>query len=196
MSNSLQPHGLQHTRLPCPSLSPGVCSNSCTLNWWCPLTLSYSATLFSFCLYSFTTLGSLPMSWFFVSVCQSIAASASASVLSMNIHDWFPLGWTGWISLQSKKLSRVFSSTTVWKHQFFSTQSSLWSNSHICTWLLENTVFLTRQTFVDKLMALLFNTHLGWSQLSSKERLLYSFTVKHDNSSRVASPMVTSFSYQ
>ena len=104
--------------------------------------------------------------------------------------------YSGLISLLSEELSRIFSSNTIWKYQFFSAQSSLWSNSHICTWLLENTVFLTRWTFVGKVMALLFNTCLGWSQLSSKERSLHSFTVKHDNSSRVTFPMVTSFSYQ
>ena len=97
------------------------------------------------------------MSQFFTSGGQSIGASASASVLPMNIQGWFPLGWSGWISLQSKRLSRVFSSTTVWKHHFFGVQPSLWSSSHTCTWLLEKTIALTTQTFVSKVMSLLFN---------------------------------------
>ena len=132
------PGGLQHTRLPCPLLSPGVCSNSCPLSWWCYLTISFSATPFSFCLQPFPASGSFPMSWLFTSGCQ---ASTSASVFPMNIQDWFPLGLTGLISLLSKGLSRVFSGTTVWKHQFFSAQPSLWSNSHIHTWLLEKPLF-------------------------------------------------------
>ena len=135
--NSLWPHGVQHSRLPCPSPSPGVCSNSCPLNRWCHPTISSSVVSFSYSLQSFPGSGSFPMSQFFTSGSQSIGASASASVLPMNIQDWFPLGWTGWISLQSKGLSRVFSNTTVQKHQFFGTQLSLWSNSHIPTWLLE-----------------------------------------------------------
>ena len=132
---TLQPHGLKHTRLPYPSLSPRV-SNSCTLNQWCHPTISSSAT-FSFCLQSFPASGSFPMSRLFTSGGQRIGASASASVLPMNIPDWFPLGLTGLISLKSKGLSRVFSSTIVRKHQFFSTQSLLWFNSHIHMWLLE-----------------------------------------------------------
>ena len=134
---SWQPHGLQHDRLPYPSPSPGACSNSCPLNRWCCLTISSSVAPFSSCLQSFPASGSFPMSGLFTSGDQSIGGSASASVLPMNIQGWFPLGWTGLISLQSKGLSRVFSSTTIWKHQFFSTQPSLWSNSHIRTWLLE-----------------------------------------------------------
>ena len=136
MSNSLQPHGLQHARLPCPSLSPGVCSNSCPLSWWCHPTISSSVIPFSSCLQSFPASRSFPMSWLFASGGQSIGATASASVLPMDIQDWFPLGWTGVISLRSKGLSRVFSSTTVQRHQFFSTWPFLWSSSHICTWLL------------------------------------------------------------
>ena len=108
------PHGLQHTRLPCPSLSPRVCSDSSSQ--WCYLTISSSATLFSFCLHSFPASGSFPMSWLFASGGQSIGASASVVVLLMNIQGWFSLGLTGLISLQSKGLSRVLSSTTVWKH--------------------------------------------------------------------------------
>ena len=125
MPDSLQPHGLQHARLPCPSLSPGVCSNSCPLSQWCYLSISSSAAPFSFCLQSFPASGSFPMSWLFASGGQSIGASALASVLPMNIQDWFPLGWTGFISLLSKWLSRVFSSIIIWKHQFFSAQPSL-----------------------------------------------------------------------
>ena len=112
MSDSLQPHGLQHTRLLCPSLPPGVCSNSCPVSRWCHLTISSSATLFSFCLQSFPASGSFPVSWLFESGGQTIGASASSSVLPMNIQDWFPLGLTGLISLLSKGLSRVFFSTT------------------------------------------------------------------------------------
>ena len=137
VSNSLQPHGLQHTRLPCPSPTPGAYSNSCPLSWWCHPTISSSVVPFSSCLQSFPASGSTLMSQFFISGGQSIEVSASASVLPMNIQDWFPLGWTGLISLQSKGLSRVFSNTTVPKHQFFGAQPSLWSNSHIHTWLLE-----------------------------------------------------------
>ena len=137
VSDSFQPHGLQYARLSCPSLSPGVCSDSCPLSQWCYPTISSSTTLFSFCLQSFSASGSFQISQFFASGCQSIRVSASASVLPMNIQDWFPLGLTGLISLQSKGLLRIFSNTTVQKHQFFGTQPSLWSNSHIRMWLLE-----------------------------------------------------------
>ena len=118
-------------------LAPWVCSDSCPLSWWYYLINSSSATLFSFCLQSFPASGSFPMSWLLASRGQSIAISASA--LPMNIQGWFPLGLTSLISLLSKGLSRVFSSTTVQRHQFFSTQPSLLSNSHIHTWLLEKT---------------------------------------------------------
>ena len=121
VSDYLWPHGLQHARLPCPSPTPRTYSNSCPLSRWCHGTMSSSVTLFS-CLQSFRTSGSFPRSQFFASGGQSIGASASVSVLPMNIHDWFPLGLTGWISLQSKGLSRVFSNTTVQKHQFFGAQ--------------------------------------------------------------------------
>ena len=134
MSNSLQPHEQQHTRLPCPSLSPRVCSNSCPLSWWCHPTISTSVITFSSCPQSFPTSGSFPMSWLFASGGYSIGASASASVLPMNIQSWFPLGLTGLISVQSKGLSNIFYRTTIRKHQFFGVQPSLWSNSHICTW--------------------------------------------------------------
>ena len=137
MSNSLRPHGLQHARLPCPSPTPRAYSNSCPLSQWCHPTISSSVIPFSSCLQSFPASGSFPVSQFFASGGQSIGVSALASVLLMNIQGWFPLGWTGWISLQSKGLSRVFSNNTVQKHQFFSPQLSLWSSSHIHTWLLE-----------------------------------------------------------
>ena len=114
-----------HTRLPCPSPPPGACSNSCPSSQWCHPTNSSSAIPFSSCLQSFPASRSFPMSQFFTSGGQSFGISASASVLPMNIQDWFPLGWTGWISLQSKGLSRVFSNTTVQKHQFSDTQLSL-----------------------------------------------------------------------
>ena len=114
--NSLWPHGLQHARPPWPTPTPGVYSNSCPLSWWFPPTISSSVVLFS-CLQSLPASGSFQMSHFFTSGGQRIGVSASASVLPMNIQDWSPLEWTGWISLQSKGLSRVFSSTTVQKHQ-------------------------------------------------------------------------------
>ena len=120
----LLPDGLQHARPPCPSPTPGVYSNSCPLSRWCHPTISSSVVPFSR-LQSFPASGSFPISQFFASGGQSIGVSASTSVLPMNIQDWSPLGWTGWISLQSKGLSRVFSSTTVQKHQFFGTQLSL-----------------------------------------------------------------------
>ena len=137
MSDSLQPHGLQLARLPSSSLSPGVCSDSCPLNRWCYLTISSSTAPFSSCLESFPESRSFLMSWLFTSGDQSIGASASALVLPMNIQSWFSLGLTGLICLLSKGFSRVFSSTTVQKHQFFSIQPSLWSKSNIHTWLLE-----------------------------------------------------------
>ena len=156
MSNSLWPHGLQNARLPCPSPSPGACSNSCLLNWWCHPTISSSVIPFSSCLHSFPASGSFQMSQFFTSRGQSIGVSASASVLPMNIQDWFPLGLTGWISLQSKGLSRVFSNTTGQKHilrrsAFFIIQPS---HPYLTT---GKTTALTRQTFVGKVMPLLFN---------------------------------------
>ena len=137
VSNSLWPHGPQNTRPPCLSSIPGVYPNSCPLSWWCHPTISTSVIPFSSCLQSFPASGSFPMSQLFVSGGQSIGVSVSTSVLPMNTQDWSPLGWTGWISLQSKGLSRVFSNTTVQKHQFFSAQLSLYSNSHNHTWPLE-----------------------------------------------------------
>ena len=127
VSDSLRPNGLRHARLPCPSPTRRTCSNSCPLSQWCHPTISSSVIPFSSCLLSFPTSGSFLMSQLFTSGGQSIRV----------IQDWFPLGLTGWISLQSKGPSRVFSNTTAQKHQFFITQLSLSSNSHIHTWLLE-----------------------------------------------------------
>ena len=137
MSDSLRPHELQHAGPPCPSPTPRVYSNSCPLSGWCHPTISSFLVSFSSRLQSFPVSGSFQMSQFFTSGGQSIGVSASTSVLPMNIEDWFPLGCTGWISLQSKGLSRVFSNTTVQKHQFFGFKLSLWSNSHIHARLLE-----------------------------------------------------------
>ena len=120
-----------------PLLSPRVCSNSCPLSLRCHPTISSSVALFSSCPQSFPASGSFPMSQFFTTGGHIIGVSASASILPMNIQDWIPLGWTGWISLLSNGLSRVFSNTAVQKHQFFSTQLSSQSNSHIHTWPLE-----------------------------------------------------------
>ena len=157
MAYCLWPHGLQHARLHCPPLAPGVCTH---VHWvdndiqsshplWPPsppaLNISQNQDLF-------------PMCWFFTSCSQSIGASALASVLLMTIQDWFPLGYSGWISLQSKGPSRVFSSTTVWKYQFFNIPLSLWSNTYICTCLLEKTIAWTIQTSVNKVISPLFNT--------------------------------------
>ena len=137
MSNSLQPHELQHARPPCPSPTPGVHPNSCPSSWWYHSAISSSVVPFSSCPKSLPASGSFPMSQLFAWDGQSTAVSASASVLPMNTQDWSLLGWTGWISLQSKRLSRVFSNTTVQKHQFFGAQLSSQSNSHIHTWPLE-----------------------------------------------------------
>ena len=125
MSNSLQPRGLQHTRLPCPSATPRAYSNSCPLSRWCHPTISPSVVPFASCLQSFPASGSFQTSQLFTSGGQRTGVSALTSVLPMNIQDWSPLGWTGWISFQSKGLSRVFSNTTVQKHQFFGAQLSL-----------------------------------------------------------------------
>ena len=137
MSESLQPHEQQHFRSPCPSPTPGVYPNSCPLSRWCHPAISSSVVPLSSCLQSFLTSGSFQMSQLFTSGGQSVGVSASISVLPMNIQDWFPLGLTGWIFFQSKGLSRVFSNTTVQKHQFFGAQLSSQSNSHIHTWPLE-----------------------------------------------------------
>ena len=137
VSNSLQPRELQHTRPPCPSPTPRVHSNSTSIKSGCHPAISSSVVPFSSCLQSLPASESFPMSQLFSWDGQSIGVSASASVLPKNTQDWSSLGWTGWISLQSKGLSRVFSSTTVQKHQLFSAQLSSRYNSHICTWPLE-----------------------------------------------------------
>ena len=134
VSNSLWPHEPQHTRPPCPSQTLRVHPNPCPLSQWCHPTISSSVVPFSFCPQSFPASGCFQMSQLFASGGQSIGVSASASVLPMNVQDWFPLGWTAWLSLLSKGLSRVFSNTTVQKHQFLSAQPSSQSNSHIHTW--------------------------------------------------------------
>ena len=152
MSNSLQLNGLQLARLPCPSPTPRACSNSCPSRR-CHPTISSSVLPFSFCLQSFPTSGSFPMSQFFAQGGQNIGVSVSTSVLPMNIQDWFPLGWTGWISLQSKGLSRVFSNikASVLRHSaFFIVQLS---HPYMTT---GKTIALTRWTFVNKVMSLLF----------------------------------------
>ena len=149
MSESLLSHGLQHARLLCSSLSPGVCSNSYPLSWWCYITISFSVALFSFCLHSIAASGAFPMSQLFASGGQIIGASAS--VLQVDIQGWFPLALTGLISLLSMGLSTVFSSTTIWKHQFSGAKPSLWSNSHMYM-TTGKTIALTIQTFVGKVM--------------------------------------------
>ena len=137
MSDTLWPHELQHARPPCPSPTPRVYANSCPSSQWCHATISSFVIPFSFCPQSFPASGSFQMSQLFASGGQSIGVSASTSVLPMNTQDWSPLGWTRWISLQSKGLSKVFLNTTVQKHQFFGDQLSSQSNSHIRTWPLE-----------------------------------------------------------
>ena len=139
VSSSLWPHEPQHARSPCSSPTPGVHTNPCPWSLWCHTTISSSVILFSSCPQSIPALGSFQMSQLFPSDGQGIGVSASASVLPMNTQDWSPSGWTGWISLQSKGLPKVFSNSTVRKHQFFSTQLSLSSNSHIHTWPLKKT---------------------------------------------------------
>ena len=158
MSHSSWPRGLQHASLLCPSLSLGIFSNSCPLSKWCCLIILSSASTFSFCLQSFPASGSIPVSWLFLSGGQSIGASAS--VLPMNIQGWFPLGLTGFISFLSKGLSRVFSSITVWKHQFCSTQPLYGPNLTpiLGFW---KTIALTVWTFVGKMMSLLLKPCLG-----------------------------------
>ena len=137
VSDSLRPHEPKNTRPPSSSPAPGVHPNPCPLSQWCHPTILFSVVPFSSCPQSFPASGSFPVSQLFTWGGQSIGVSASASALPMNTHDWSPLEWTGWISLQSKGLSRVFSNTTVQKHQFFGAQLFSQSNSHIHTWLLE-----------------------------------------------------------
>ena len=155
-------HGLQHARLPCPSPTPRVYSDSCPLSRWCHPTISSSVIPFSSRLQSFPASGSSQMSQFFPSGSQSIGVSASASVLSMNTQDWLLLGWTGLISLVPKGLSRVFH-TTVQRHQFFGTQISLWFNTHIHTWLLEKPYLWLDRPFLRRWFLWFLICCLGWS---------------------------------
>ena len=157
MSNFLRPCRPQHARFPCPSLSPGVCSNSCPLSRWCYLTNSSSVAPFSSCLQSFPASGFFPMSCLFASGGQSTGVSALTSVHPMNIQSWFPLGLTDLIPLLSKGLSRVFSSTTISKHQFFQLSAFIMvqlSHPYMTT---GKAIALTRWTFAGKAMSLLFN---------------------------------------
>ena len=153
MSNSVRPHESQHARPPCPSPTPGVYPNPCPLSWWCHPAISSSVVPFSSCPQSLPASGSFPISQFFAWGGQSIGVSASASVLPMNTQGW-SLGWTGWISLQSKGLSRVFSNTTVQKHQFFGSAFFTIQLSHPYM-TTGKTKALTRQTLVGKVMSLL-----------------------------------------
>ena len=176
MSDSSWPHELQHIKLPCPWLSPGVCSNSCPLSWWCHPITSFSAAPFSACLQSFPASGSFPMTCLLASGGQYIGASASESIFPMNIHKWsFRIDWLDLLAVQG--ISRVFFNTTVWKHQFFSAQLSLRSNSHSHTWLLEENIALTIWTFVSKVMSLLLNmlSRLVIALLSRSKHLLISW---------------------
>ena len=156
VSNSLQPHEPQHARPPCPSPTPGIYPNSCPLSQWCRLAISSSVILFSSCPQSFPASGSFNMSQLCTSGGQSTRVSASTSVLPMNTEVWSPLGLTGWISLQFKGLSRVFSNTTVQKHQFL-VLSFLYGPTLTSTHDYWKTHGLTRWAFVDKVMSLLFN---------------------------------------
>ena len=152
-------HGLQHAKFPCPSLSSWACSNLFPLSWWCRPTISFSVAPFSSCSQSFSVSGSFPKIRLFTSGEQSIGALASKSVFPLNIQGWFLLGLTGLISLLSKRLSRVFSSTTVWKPQFFSAQPFLLSNFHNCMWVtIGKTKALTTWTFVAR-WCLCFSIH-------------------------------------
>ena len=157
VSDSLWPHGLQQARLPCSSPTPRACSNSCPSSWLCHPTVSSSVVPFSSCLQSFSASGSFPVSQFFASGGQIIGTSASASDLSMNIQNWFLLRLTGLILLLSKGLSRVFSNSTVQMNQFFGIQLPVWSNSHNRYMTNGKTIALTKQTFVGKVMFLIFN---------------------------------------
>ena len=172
MSDSLRCPVLQHTRPPCPSPTSGVYSNSCPLSCWCHPTISFSVVPFSSCLQSFLASGYFQMSHFFASGGQIIGVSASTSILLMNIQDWFPLRWTGWISLQSKGLSRIFSNTTVQKHKFFGAQLVVQlSHPYMTTWKT-----IAFWTFVGKVMSLLLNmlSRLVITFLPRSKRLLIS----------------------
>ena len=152
LSKSLRPHGLQHARPPCPSTTSGAYSNSSSLSWWCHSTVSSSVIPISSCLHSFPASGSFTVRQCFASSGQSIRVSASASILPMNIQDWFPLGLTDWVSLQSKGCSRVFSNTTVQNSLALSFIVQL-SHPYLTT---GKTIVLTRWTFVGKVTSLLF----------------------------------------
>ena len=177
MSDSLWPHEPQHASPPCPSPTPRVFSNSCPLSQWCHPTISSAVVPFSSCLQSFPASESFQISQLFVSGSQILGVSASTSVLPMNIQDWFPLGWTDWISLQSMGLLRVFSNTTVQKHQFFQHSAYFMvqlSHPYMTT---GKTIALTRRTFVGKIMSPLFNmlSRLVIHSFSSKEQVSFNF---------------------
>ena len=165
---------MQHARLPCPSLSPRVCSNSCPLGRWCHPTVS-SSVVPSSCLLSFPAPGCFPISWLFASGGQSIGASASASVFPMNIQGEFPLGLIGFIFLQSKRLSTVFFSTTIQKDQFFGPHPSLWSNSDIRTWLLEKIWLWLYRPLLAKWFLCFLILCVDLLQLSSQEASVFQF---------------------
>ena len=177
MSDSLWPHGLQHARPPCPSPTPRIYSNSCLSSRWCHPTTSSSVIPFSSCPQSLPASEYFPMSQLFSWGGPSTGVSALAAFFPKKSQGWSPSEWTGWISLQSKGLSRVFSNTTVQKHQFFGAQPSSQSNSHIHTWLLEKPLALTRRTLVGKVMSLLLNmlSRLVITFLPRSKRLLISW---------------------
>ena len=162
---TMQPHGLQHTRPPYLSPSPRACSNSCPLSQWCHPTILSSVVPFPSCPQKFPASGPFLMSQHLASGSQSTGASASASVLPINIQDRFPLGLTHWIFLQSKELSRVFSNTTVQKHRFFGAQLSLWSNFNIHTWLLERPKLWLNGRLLAKRCLCFLICYLSLSQL-------------------------------
>ena len=188
MSDSLQPHEPQHARPPCPSPAPRVYQNSCPLSRWCHPTISSSVVPFSSCPQSFPASGSFPMSQFFASGGQSIGLSASASVLPMNTQDWSPLGWTGWSSLQSKGLSRIFSNTTVQSINCW-VLSLLYGASLTSIYESGKKHTLTRETFVGKLMSLLFNmlSKFVIAFLARSKRLLISW-LRSPSWQRVGAP--------
>ena len=173
MSDSLRPHELQHARPPCPSQNPRVHSDSCPSSWWCHPAISSCVVPFSSCPQTLLASQSFPMSQLFAWGGQSTGVSASASFLPKNTQGWSPSEWTGWISLQSKGLSRVFSNTAVQKHQFFSPQLSSQSNSHPYM-TTGKTIALTRQTFVGKVMPLLL-THTIHTALGKASFIQYYF---------------------
>ena len=189
MSDSLQPCGLQHVGPPCPSPTPGIYPNSCPLSRWCHPTISSSVLPFSSHLQSWSASGSFPMSQLFISGGQRIGVSASTSVPPMNTQNWFPLGWTGWISLQSKGLSKVFSNATVQKHQFCGAQLFFIVQLSYPYMTTGKTIALTKWTFVGKVMSLLFNmlSRLVITFLPRSKRLLISCAHSHTGPSLEAS---------